>query len=229
MIKTKPRNLKIISYNLHYHRANSELENLVSQYNADILCVQECYPELLLDTIGGLVLADKTTSGKFGMAIYYRQGRFANKSTSSHMLKNSVLERVYMPPMERLLVTELRDNLSGQDVSIGSFHATHFIASNYLRRAQIKSAHAKLTEVGQGSPTVMVGDYNYPLFKRRLKTFIEKSGYQLSLSDKPTHYISKVLGVRLDLVTSINAQVERVLSLPKGISDHTPILVQVVI
>lgn len=221
--------IKIISYNLHYHRANSELAELVRRYQADILCVQECYPELLPDTIGDLVLADKTASGKFGMATYYRKERFANKSTASHMLKNSVLERIYMPPMERLLVTELRDKLSGQDLSIGSFHATHFIASNYLRRAQIKSAHSKLAEVGQGQPAVMVGDYNYPLFKRRLRSFIEKSGYQLSLSDKPTHYMSKALRLRLDLATSINAQVEKVLSLPKGISDHTPILVQVVI
>jgi endonuclease/exonuclease/phosphatase (EEP) superfamily protein YafD len=163
------------------------------------------------------------------MAIYYRGTRFTNKSTKSHILKDSILERVYMPPMERLLVTELRDKSSKQNLSIGSFHATHFIASNYLRRAQIKSAHSKLAEVGQGSPAIMVGDYNYPLFKRRLKAFIEKGGYELSLSDKPTHYLSKAFRLRLDLATSINAQVERVLSLPKGISDHTPILVQVVI
>ena len=98
--------LKIISYNLNYHRANSELAELVSRYDADILCVQECYPELLPDNIGELALADKTTSGKFGMAIYYRGTRFTNKSTKSHILKDSILERVYMPPMERLLVTE---------------------------------------------------------------------------------------------------------------------------
>jgi endonuclease/exonuclease/phosphatase family metal-dependent hydrolase len=229
MTKPKSHNLKIISYNLHYHRAKSELVELVAKYDADILCLQECYPELLPDSIGDLDLADKTMSGKFGMAIYYRRTRFQNRATESHILRDSVLERLYMPPMERLLVTELYDNQSRKDISVGSFHATHLIASNYLRRAQIKSAHTKLAEVGQGSPAIMVGDYNYPLFKRRLKAFIEKGGYELSLSDKPTHYISKVFRMRLDLATSINAQVDRVLSLPKGISDHTPILVHAVI
>ncbi len=131
--------------------------------------------------------------------------------------------------MERLLVTKMYDRYSEQTISIGSFHATHLIASNYLRRTQIIDAHQKLSDISQGSPAIMVGDYNYPLFKKGLKVCIEQSGYEMSLSDRPTYYMTKFLRAHFDLATSINTQIERVRTLPKGISDHAPILVQVAI
>ncbi len=218
--------LKIISYNLKYHRAQNELAGLVETNDADMLCIQECYAEQLPDRIGGLVLADKTRTGTLNLAIYCRQERLKIIETSSYMLKNSVLERLYMPQMERLLVTKMRDRLSGHNLSIGSFHATHHIASNYLRRLQISGAHAKLSELSPNTPAIMVGDYNYMMFKKNLKVCIEETGYQLSLSDRPTYYMNKYLRMHFDFATSINAQIERVRTLPKGLSDHAPILIQ---
>lgn len=223
----KTNTLKIISYNLKYHRAGRELEQLVERYDADILCVQECHSDKLPEQIGHMTLGEKTLNGKFNLAIYYRKGRFFATDTSSHMLKDSFLERMYMQQMERLLVTKIYDRLSRQELSIGSFHATHLIATNYLRREQIKSAHKVLAKVSDGSPAIMVGDYNYPLFKRGLKLCVEKTGYQLSHSDRPTYYLNKFMSAHFDLATSINTEIERVLTLPKGLSDHAPILVQV--
>lgn len=223
------KSLKIISYNLKYHRANSELLSLIQDYNPDILCIQECYAEQLPDRISNFVLADKTNAGRLNLATYYREDRFETVDTSSYVLKDSILERMYMAPMERLLVTKLRDNLSEQEISIGSFHATHLIASNYLRRTQIQSAHETLAAVSAGSPAIMVGDYNYPLFKKGLKVCIEESGYQMSLSDRPTYYLNKYIRAHFDLATCINTNIERVRTLPKGISDHAPILVHVTI
>jgi endonuclease/exonuclease/phosphatase family metal-dependent hydrolase len=228
-MKRKTNSLKIISYNLKYHRANKELAALISRYDADILCVQECHADKLPDKIGHMVLGEKTVNGKFNLAIYYRKGRFFSTDTSSHVLKDSLLERMYMPQMERLLVTKVYDRVSRQEISIGSFHATHLIATNYLRRTQIKSAHDLLASISEGSPAIMVGDYNYPLFKRGLKVCVEESGYELSLSDRPTYYLNKFIRAHFDLATSINTEIERVLTLPKGISDHAPILVQVAI
>ena len=228
-MNAKTNKLNIISYNLKYNRANRELASLVRSYRADILCVQECHADKLPDRIGDLVLGEKTLTGKFNLAIYYREGRFSVTDTSAHILKDSLLERMYMPQMERLLVTKVYDRVSGQEISIGSFHATHLIATNYLRRAQITSAHDVLAQTSNGSPAVMVGDYNYPLFKKGLKVCIEESGYQMSLSDRPTYYVTKFLRAHFDLATSINTNIERVLTLPKGISDHAPILVQIAI
>lgn len=229
-MKNKHSSIKLISYNLKYNRANSELVNLVNNYDADILCIQECHSDKLPDQIGDLVLAEKTENGRFHLATYYRKGRFFGTDSSRHVLKHSLLEKLYMPQMERLLITKIYDRESGQEISIGSFHATHHVATNYLRRQQIKSAHKLLSSSSQGSPAVMVGDYNYLLFKKRLKIRIEKSGYKMSLSDRPTYYMNKYIRARLDLATSMNTNVERVLALPKGkLSDHAPILVQIAI
>lgn len=231
-MKTKSKNthsLKIISYNLKYHRAKNELEGLVEANGADMLCIQECYADQLPERIGGLVLADKTNTGTLNLAIYSREERLEITDTSSYMLKNSVLERLYMPQMERLLITKMRDRFSGQNLSIGSFHATHHIASNYLRRMQIQGAHAKLSELSQDSPAIMVGDYNYLMFKKNLKVCIEETGYQLSMSDRPTYYMNKYLRMHFDFATSINANIERVKTLPRGLSDHAPILVHAIV
>lgn len=226
---TKTNKLKIISYNLKFHKANLELAGLAERYEADIVCIQECFAEQLPARIGGLTLANKTASGKFNLAIYYRKERLEAIDASSYILKNSVLERLYMPQMERLLVTELFDKQSNQKLSIGSFHATHHIASNRLRREQITSAHAKLSELSKDTPAIMVGDYNYLMFKKRLRVCIEETGYQMSLSDHPTYFLNKYLRAHFDLATSINTKIERVRTLPRGLSDHAPILIQAII
>lgn len=229
-MKTKSSKIKIISYNLKYNRANGELEKLVNTYDADILCIQECHADKLPDSIGDLVLGDKTPNYRLNIAIYYRRGRFFITDSSSHVLKKAVLEWIFMPQMERLLITKIYDRISGKEISVGSFHATSHVATNHIRRQQIRAAHQLLEENSEGSPTVMVGDYNYLLFKRGLKMCIEESGYEMTLSDRPTYYFNKYLGVRYDLATSMNAQIERILTLPKSkLSDHAPILVQVAI
>lgn len=230
MNKTKTESrLNIISYNLKYHRASMELSGLVERYDADVLCIQECYSEQLPNQIGDLELAEKTKFNRLGLAIYHRPERFSLIETHGCPLKDSIYDRFFSPAEERLLVTKLKDKSTNQEILVGSFHATHIIASNYIRRHQIKAAHEMLSEISAGSPTIMVGDYNYPLFKKGLKVFIEETGYDLTLSDKPTYYLTKLVRARLDLTTSINTQIERVMTLPKGLSDHSPILVQALI
>lgn len=230
MIKTKTdRKLNIISYNLKYHRASAELSGLVKRYSADVLCIQECYSEQLINRIDDLTLAEKTRFNRLGLAIYYNPRRFSLLQTNSYPLKKSIYDRFFAPAQERLLVTKLYDGLSEQEILVGSFHATHIVASNYVRRHQIRTAHETLKDLSGEAPAIMVGDYNYPLFKKGLKVFIERDGYELTLSDKPTYYLTKAIRSHLDLTTSMNTQIERVRTLPKGISDHAPILVQAVI
>lgn len=226
--KQNKNHLQIISYNLHYNRANSELDQLVTSYDADILCIQECDADQLPARIAHLQLAETTKDSRLTMAMYYRYSRFARESSESYSLEQSVLEKMLVMHDERFIVTNLYDSHSDQQISIGSLHAMHLLGSNALRRRQIQEAHAILSAHSSGQPAIIVGDYNYPLFKRGLRSCIENTGYELSLSDRPTYYVNKYLkGGYFDLAASFNANIEKVLSLPKGLSDHTPILVQV--
>lgn len=227
--KQTPNNqLKIISYNLHYNRANGELADLVDAYSADILCVQECDAELLPARIGNLQLADNTKESRLAMGMYYRLDRFARVCSASYNLEQSVLEKFLVMHDERLLITDLYDYVTDQQISVGSMHAMHLMGSNALRRRQIEEAHGVLKSHADGSPAIIVGDYNYPLFKRGLKACIENTGYELSWSDRPTYYLNKYIKAGyFDIAAALDANIEKVLSLPKGLSDHTPILVQV--
>ena len=227
-IKT-PKNLNIISYNLKYHRAFNELEKLAKTYQADVICMQECYSELLPNAMSGLKLADSTKINRLGLAIFYNPSRFKLITSKSFRLKKSMYEKLVFSADERLLITKLFDKHSRQYIALGSFHATPLFGSNHIRRHQIETAHQLLSKFAFGTPAIMVGDYNYPLFRRGLKVCIEQTGYELNFSDRPTYAIAKLLKAHFDLTTSINATIGQVKTLPKGLSDHAPILVKALI
>ncbi len=226
----KNKNISIISYNLKWHRASKALNDLVDKYNPDILCLQECHADKLPDRIGDLVLADKTPNTHLNIATYYRQGRFFYVDSSCHYLRRAFMEVLFFHRTERLLVSNIYDRITGKEITIGSFHATPHVTTNRVRRHQINTSHELLKENNKGGPTIMVGDYNYLMFKRGLRMKIRRSGYELKLSEQPTYYFNKYLKVRYDMATSLNATIERIIALPKhSLSDHTPILVQVTI
>lgn len=226
-MKTKTqKSLNIISYNLKYHRAFNELVQLAEKYKTDFICAQECYSSLLPRKIHNLHLADATRENRLGLAIYFNPKRFDVVKSKSFPLKKSFHDRVLAPAQERLLVTKLSEKNTSREIVVGSFHAACLTASNSTRRKQITEAHEILKSIGRNNPTIMVGDYNYPVFKRGLRVCIEKSGYKLNLSDQPTYVMAKLLRAHFDLTTSFNATIEQVKTLPKGLSDHKPILIQ---
>ncbi len=109
---------------------------------------------------------------------------------------------------------------------LASFHAAPLSALNSLRRKQIAAAHESLRVLGDGIPILMVGDYNYPLFKNNLTARVQRSGYELSLSDRRTYTRYKFFRGHFDFVTSIGLGIEAVGNAPRGSSDHLPILVR---
>lgn len=226
-MKTKTqKSLNIISYNLKYHKAFQELSQLAQRYKTDFICAQECYSSLLPRKIHNLHLADSTKENRLGLAIYFNPERFNVVTSQSFPLKKSLHDIVLSPAHERLLVTKLSEKNTLREIVVGSFHAACLTASNSTRRKQITEAHDILKSIGRNNPTIMVGDYNYPVFKRGLRVCIEKSGYNLNFSDRPTYVMAKLLRAHLDLTTSFNATIEHVKTLPKGLSDHKPILIQ---
>ncbi|MGO4784271.1 endonuclease/exonuclease/phosphatase family protein [Cryobacterium sp. W22_MBD10_FK3] len=217
--------MKVISYNLRKNSASGELIALVEKYDPDLLCLQECDTLDLPAEVGLLHLADSTTRNRLGLAVYYRRDRFTAKKTQTFALKKSLHDLVLTPAHERLIGTRLYDMAAERELVVASFHAAPLTALNSLRRNQIRSAHAELNVLGPNLPTLMVGDYNYPIFKKHLSNEVKESGYDLTLSDSRTYTRYKFFRGHFDLATSVGLTIDNVETLPRGTSDHMPILV----
>lgn len=217
--------MKVISYNLRKNRALSEINALAEGFDLDLLCLQEADTSILPAEAGGLHLADSTHRNRLGLAVYYRRNRFTALDTQAFELRKSLHDRVLKPAHERLLATRLTDLKHGRDLIVASFHAAPLTALNSLRREQIRTAHEQLQEMGPGLPTLMVGDFNYPVFKNHLSKRVVASGYDLTLSDTRTYTRYKFFRGHFDLATSMGLDIDSVETLPRGTSDHMPILV----
>lgn len=217
--------IRVISYNLRKHRAVGELAALATTPGLDAICLQECIVSELPTEIGDLHLADATKRNRLGLAIYYRKDRFEQKASQSFELKKSLHDLIFSPTPERLVGSRLVDRETGHEIVLASFHAAPLTALNSLRRNQIKAAHQLLQALGNGAPILMVGDYNYPLFKDSLTEKVQKSGYDLTLSDRRTYTAYKFFRGHFDFVTSQGITIDGVETLPRGSSDHIPIMV----
>lgn len=217
--------MKVISYNLNKHRAAGELVALVEQHEADILCLQECDSRDIPDRIGGLRLAEATQRNRLGLAVYYRENTFRAEDVRAIGLKKSLHDYVLKPAEERMLGVRLRDIDHGRDVIVASFHAAPLTALNSLRRHQIRTALSELQDLGPGLPALMVGDYNYPVFKENLGQKIRDQGYELTLSDARTYTRYRFFKGHYDFATSAGFDIAHIKTLPQGLSDHLPILV----
>ncbi|PVE76955.1 endonuclease/exonuclease/phosphatase family protein [Microbacterium testaceum] len=217
--------MKVISYNLNKHRAAGELVSLVEQHEADILCLQECDSRDIPDRIGGLRLAEATQRNRLGLAVYYRENTFRAEDVRAIGLKKSLHDYVLKPAEERMLGVRLRDIDHGRDVIVASFHAAPLTALNSLRRHQIRTALSELQDLGPGLPALMVGDYNYPVFKENLGQKIRDQGYELTLSDARTYTRYRFFKGHYDFATSVGFDIAHIRTLPQGLSDHLPILV----
>ncbi|MGA0567816.1 endonuclease/exonuclease/phosphatase family protein [Rathayibacter sp. KR2-224] len=217
--------MRVLSYNLRKNRATGELLDLAASTSVDVMCLQEADTAALPNEVGTLTLADSTKRNRLGLAVYYRMDRFELRETDTYELKKSLHDRVLAPAHERLVGTLLKDAATGHEVVVASFHAAPLTALNSLRRTQIRAAHAELLRLGHGVPTLMVGDYNYPFFTQSLGERVRASGYDMSLSDRKTYTRYKFFKGHFDFVTSAGLDVQAVETLPRGDSDHMPIVV----
>jgi endonuclease/exonuclease/phosphatase family metal-dependent hydrolase len=217
--------MRIISYNLRKHRAAGELEELVDQHAADVLCLQEADTAGIPDEIRGLRLADATSRNRLGLAVYYRESQFRAVEVRTMALKKSLHDRVLKPAHERMLGVRLFDIDANREMIVASFHAAPLTALNSLRRHQIRTALTELGTLGTALPILMVGDYNYPVFKERLGQNVREHGYELTLSDARTYTRYKFFRGHYDFATSVGFDIAKVQTLPQGLSDHLPILV----
>ncbi len=217
--------MKVISYNLNKHKAIGELDDLVEATGADILCLQEAVSGELAPEIAGLQLVEATARNRLGLAVYLRRNSFDALEVRALALKKSLHDRVLKPAEERMLAVRLRDIDHGGEFIVASFHAAPLTALNSLRRKQISAALGELASLGDNLPILMVGDYNYPVFKENLGQKVRDAGYELSLSDARTYTRYKFFRGHYDFATSVGFDIDTITTLPQGRSDHLPILV----
>ncbi|MEX0152138.1 endonuclease/exonuclease/phosphatase family protein [Microbacterium sp. LMI1-1-1.1] len=217
--------MKVISYNLRKHRAAGELAALVEAHAVDVLCLQEADTRDLPAEIAGLHLADATQRNRLGLAVYYRANTFQAQEVRAIGLKKSLHDYVLKPAEERMLGVRLRDIDHGREIIVASFHAAPLTALNSLRRHQIRTALSALQDLGPGLPALMVGDYNYPVFKENLGQKVRDQGYELTLSDARTYTRYRFFRGHYDFATSNGFDIAHIRTLPQGLSDHLPILI----
>lgn len=218
--------MKTISYNLRKNRALGELGDLAENHAIDILCLQEADSVALPAALGHMRLVHATEKNRLGLAMYVREERFHVRSAHTFQLKKSLHDHLLQPAHERLLGARLHDRETGHDLVAASFHAAPLTALNSLRRHQISAALGELRRLGPGLPALMVGDFNYPVFRSKLDNFISGEGYDLSFSDKRTYTRYKMFRGHYDFATSAGFMIDSVRTLDQGTSDHMPILVQ---
>ena len=216
--------MRVISYNLRKHAAAHELETIVSRWEANVLCLQEARADEMPDRISGLTLAHATSQNRLGLALYYRENMFQLRGVKTLELKKSLHDVIAKPAHERVLAAKLFDIDAGRELIVASFHASPLTALNSLRRHQIRTALAALQKMGEGVPILMVGDYNYPVFKERLHERVKGEGYDLTFSDRRTYSRYRYLKGHYDFATSLGLDIDKVTTLPQGASDHLPIL-----
>ncbi|WP_336646710.1 endonuclease/exonuclease/phosphatase family protein [Microbacterium sp. USHLN186] len=217
--------MRVISYNLRKHRAATELVNLVREHDPDILCLQECDTQALPDAIEGLSLVRATSGNRLGLAMYLRRNQFRVEQVRTIGLKKSLHDRVLKPAHERVLGALLTNIDTGRRVIVASFHAAPLTALNSLRRNQIRAALDALQGLAPGKPVLMVGDYNYPVFKENLGQTVREHGYTLTLSDDRTYTRYRVFKGHYDFATSVGFDISQITTLPQATSDHRPILI----
>lgn len=217
--------MKVISYNLRKHRAVHELGALIERHDADVMCLQEVDTTNIPANLAGLHLAEATRGNRLGLAVYYRDNRFRAQDVQAIALKKSLHDRVLKPAQERVLGVRLFDIDSGREMVVASFHAAPLTALNSLRRHQIRTALGALQRMGEGLPTLMVGDFNYPIFKENLGQTVREHGFELSLSDTRTYTRYRFFRGHYDFATSLRFDIDGVHTLPQGLSDHFPILI----
>ena len=224
MAPIEKSNINIVSYNLYHNNASSELEALAEEYGADIFCLQEADVSELPEHIKHLKLAGSTDKDRLDLVIYYNPKKFRLKEVKPFELERSMHDIIMSPNNQRLLAVKLISKDSLQTLVIASFHGAPLTDINRKRKRQIRQAHAVLREFGEGAPTIMTGDYNYPFFKKNLERVIEMQGYEMVLSDRFTY--ARALPGRYDFVTYSEAIIKEVIALPRGVSDHRPILIK---
>jgi len=236
----EPTETTVLSYNLWYHKdaAYEVLPRAIEDNNVDILCLQECQPEKLLEKLGGLSLANITPMNpREALATYVNEDRFEVEDYVSCALSRLAFEKLAGKDVDRLQLVKLRDKASessDDQVVIGNFHAVELLARRRTRRQQAIEAAEYARDFAEGAPVVITGDFNHPFAGHQLINAMRKAGLGPATNGnrRPEHTYRRWLGGEFDRTfashDSVHVKGFSVLSEAKA-SDHMPIIARLAI
>jgi len=121
---------------------------------------------------------------------------------------------------DRLLFTRLITKANGKEMIVGNIHAAPLNATNKLRRMQVSEACMAIKDLASESePCVLIGDFNYPVFKKSLGRLTEEIGFEVSRPKGCTYKRGVVRG-NFDLMLTRNLEIKTITTIKTQHSDH---------
>ncbi len=193
--------LTVLTYNVLFNRALTQLKPLLQRYNPDLICLQEIETSetnLKQMEILNYKLADFSNSfikyGKiWGVATYfnYKNLKFVESDTfilprSFYEIATLIFRLIIGGSTHRtVLKTDFSCLLGGCNISVYNIHLTE-IASNSGRIKQLKYTLGDLKEKGK-KPGIIAGDFNFLPYSRKNLEIVMK-GYGYSEATKTIPY-----------------------------------------
>lgn len=229
-----------LTYNLLYNTAAPHLEEVLREYDPDVVFFQEILTEhesLERITRLGYRLADFSNSfirGNriFGVATFYKPRRLSLVNSEIFSLPSSLYQFItYIIKNKKYPRTVLKNEFvfkdNGHRFTTYNIHLTP-VATNGLRMKQIYNTFSDL-DLSSKDPVLIAGDFNYPYGRRRFESMIADYGLKEATNNVYFTHERRILGLfsirlkldyilykHLDLVSNTKIELKH--------SDHYPIL-----
>lgn len=175
----------LLTYNVLFNKAFTELEPILEKYKPDLLCLQEVdtsEKNLLKLEKKGYQLADYSNSliqfGRiFGVATYYNQSKFNFLESGIIDLPRSIYELLLIlikgGKRRTVLKTDFTLMSSNKKLTIYNVHLSLY-GINSIRMKQIRKTLNDIN-ITEKTPVIITGDFNYfPYRRKRLENLMKK-------------------------------------------------------
>lgn len=231
--------LSVLTHNLHFHDAFSDIHRLLSTYKPDIACFQEVETDekgfAELEHIG-YKLADYSNSFIRGTKVYciatfYKTETLIMQESESIALPRSFYEiLLFLLQGNHSPRTVLKSNFITPGSKIITFYNLHLSphATNGLRAKQLVRTFEDL-KLQNKNHVIIAGDFNYPYGRKKFEELIHTYSLKEATNSVNFTFEKRFFGlftVKLkdDYILYKNLKVEETKKITQTSSDHYPLM-----
>lgn len=177
----------LLTYNLFFNNAHSNLGSILSTYHPSVICLQEiATQEASLKYIEkfGYKLATYSNSffrrkNTYGVATFFDPQIFSFSNSQSVNLSRSFYEFMRFianndSQRRTVLRTDFIFKKTDKEITVYNLHLAPS-GTNFVRDKQIREAFEDL-DLAKDKPIVAAGDFNYPYGRKKFEKLIAKYG-----------------------------------------------------